>query len=743
MKGTASVFIATLMIALVALQTQAQNEFKEIVLDDVYRSGKFYPRMVRGMNSMNDGKHYTVLEKDSLVEYSYKTGDKTRVIVGGDQLIPQGAEDPIRIRNYTFSDDEQKLLIATETESIYRRSSKSHFYVYDFEDQSLKPFTDKEKGKVNLAAFSPDAQKVAFVRNNNLFVTNLETAEEKAITTDGLDRHIINGTTDWVYEEEFSIVKGFFWSPDGENIAYMRFDESDVKEYWLTMYGDLYPGEHKYKYPKAGEDNSITDVYIYNVESANKIKVDLSETDYEYIPRIRWTQNPKELAVFVMNRYQNKLQILGIDAKSGKSRKIYSEKNKYYLEIESYDDMKFLDDGEHLVLKSVQDGYMHIYMYDLAGNKINQITQGKWEVTAIEGIDDKEAELYFTSTENSPLQRHLYRIKFNGKGKKQITERDGVNSVSFSDSYDYYINRWSDVNTPYYISVHKGNGKELRMLKDNEKLKQTGKEYGFSKTEFFTFSHDSIGGDVYPFKDKVTLNGYMIKPPDFDPAKEYPVFMYVYGGPGSQLVMDRWNYRSAWFQMLAQKGYIIVCVDNRGTNGRGEEFKKMTYLELGKYETIDQIEAAKYLAGLDYVDGDRIGMFGWSYGGFMTSLCMTRGADYFKTGIAVSPVTNWRYYDNIYTERFMRTPQENPDGYDLNSPINHAEKLQGNFLIVHGTADDNVHPQNSWDFITALVAADREFEMQMYVNSNHGIYTGRNTTYHLYDRLTNFILENL
>ncbi|MCF8302967.1 MAG: S9 family peptidase [Bacteroidales bacterium] len=743
MKKTTTVLIATLMMTIVALQTQAQNDHKEITLSDVFRSGKFYPRGVSGMNSMNDGKHYTVLEKDSLVEYSYKTGDKTRVIVGGDQLIPEGEEEAIRISSYKFSDDESKLLLATQRESIYRRSSKSHFYIYDLENNSLQPLTDMEKGKVNLAAFSPDASKIAFVRDNNLFLKNLETGSEKPITSDGLDRHIINGTTDWVYEEEFSIVKGFYWSPDGENIAYMRFDESDVKEYWLTKYGDLYPDEHKYKYPKAGEENSVVDVYIYHVSSGEKVQVDMGDKKYEYVPRIRWTQNPEELAVYLMNRHQNKLFILGADASTGKSRKIYSEKNKYYLEIEDYDNMKFLEDGEHFILKSVQDGYHHIYMYDLQGNQVSQITDGEWEVTSIEGIDEDREEIYFMSTENSPLQRQLYKIKFNGRRKKQLTEREGINSISFSYTYDYYVNNWSDANTPSYISVHKSNGKELRTLQKNEKVQQTIKEYGFSPIEFFSFNHDSVGGDVYPYEGKVTLNGYMIKPPDFDPAKEYPVFMYVYGGPGSQLVMDRWNYRSAWFQMLAQKGYIVACVDNRGTGGRGQEFQKMTYLELGKYETIDQIEAAKYLAGLDYVDEERIGMFGWSYGGFMTSLCMTKGAEHFKTGIAVALVSNWRYYDNIYTERFMRTPQENPDGYDQNSPINHAEKLDANFLIVHGTADDNVHPQNSWDFIKALVAANKQFDMQMYVNSNHGIYTGKNTTYHLYDRMTRFILENL
>jgi len=567
--------------------------------------------------------------------------------------------------------------------------------------------------------------------DNNMFIKNLENGNEQQITTDGLYNNIINGTTDWVYEEEFSFTKGFFWSPDGSKIAFYRFDESNVKEYQMTMWGDLYPEHYKYKYPTAGEDNSIIKILAYDLATKQTIEMDIGEDTDIYIPRIKWTKNSKKLSIQWMNRLQNELKILLADVTTGKTKIIYHETNKYYIDIT--DNLTFLEDNEHFIITSEQDGYNHIYLYDMEGNLNKQLTKGKWDVTEFIGVDEKKGLVYFISAETTPLNRELYVVKLNGSGKKKLSEKDGNNRVQFSKQFKYFINTYTNANTPANITVNSAKGDELRVLKDNLKLIETTEEYKFSPKEFFTF-YTSEG---------VELNGWMIKPPDFDPAKKYPVLMYVYGGPGSQTVRNSWGGGNLWYQMLASKGIIIASVDNRGTGARGEEFKKMTYLQLGKYETIDQIEAAKYLISLGYVDRERIGIWGWSYGGYMSALCMTKGADYFSTGIAVATVTNWRYYDNIYTERFMRTPQENPDGYDDNSPINHVEKLKGNFLIIHGTADDNVHVQNSIELVTALVNADKQFEMQFYPNSNHGIYTGRNTTMHLYTRLTNFILENL
>ena len=707
----------------------AQSETKQITLNDIFRSRKFYPEYISGIRSLNDGEHYCILEKDSLNVINYKKGEKTGTIVTSSQLIPEGDTIPIGMRRYQLSNDEKKILFATETESIYRYSSKSKYYIYDIESGKLTQLS--QGGKQRLAAFSPDGSKVAFVRDNNMFIKNLENGNEQQITTDGLYNNIIYGTTDWVYEEEFGFTKGFLWSPDGSKIAFYRFDESNVKEYQMTMWGDLYPEHYKYKYPTAGEDNSIIKILVYDLATKQTTEMDIGEDTDIYIPRIKWTKNSEKLSIQWMNRLQNELKIFLADVTTEKTKIIYHETNKYYIDIT--DNLTFLEDNEHFIITSEQDGYNHIYLYDMKGNLIKQLTKGEWDVTEFIGVDEKKGLVYFISAETTPLNRELYVVKLNGSGKKKLSEKDGNNRVRFSKQFKYFINTYTNANTPANITVNSAKGNELRVLKDNLKLKETIEEYKFSSKEFFTFTTS----------EGVELNGWMIKPPDFDPEKEYPVLMYVYGGPDSQTVRNSWGGGNLWYQMLASKGIIIASVDNRGTGARGEEFKKMTYLQLGKYETIDQIEAAKYLISLGYVDPERIGIWGWSYGGYMSALCMTKGADYFSTGIAVAPVTNWRNYDNIYTERFMRTPQENPDGYDDNSPINHVEKLEGNFLIIHGTADDNVHVQNSIELVTALVDADKQFEMQFYPNSNHGIYTGRNTTIHLYTRLTDFILDNL
>ena len=707
----------------------AQNNFKEITLDDIYRSGKFTPEYVYGMRPLNDGEHYCMMQEDSLNVYSYKTGDRTETLVTASQLIPENDTVPISMRKFRFSKNEKQILFATETESIYRHSSKSAFYIYDIESEKLTKLSDE--GKQRLATISPDGSKVAFVRKNNIYIKDLEKNTEFQITSDGLYNNIIYGTTDWVYEEEFGFTKAFFWSPDGSKIAFYRFDESEVKEYELTTWGDLYPEHHKYKYPKAGEDNSIVNVFVYDLSTKQTVEMDIGKETDIYIPRIKWTNDPNKLSILWMNRLQNELKIFLSNANTGKTVTVYRETNKYYIDIT--DNLTFLKDNRHFVFSNEQDGYHHLYMYDMDGNMVQQITKGEWDVSEFVGLDEKKGLVYYISSESSPMNRELYVIKLNGTGKKKLSQNDGDNNVQFGKQFKYYINSYSNANTPQYFTVNSAKGKVLRVLEENSSLKETIADYNFSKREFFQFSTS----------EGVELNGWMIKPPDFDPDKKYPVLMYVYGGPGSQTVRNSWGRGNAWYQMLAQKGLIIVSVDNRGTGARGEEFKKMTYLQLGKLETIDQIEAAKYLGSLNYVDSKRIGIWGWSYGGYMSTSCLTKGADYFSMGIAVAPVTNWRYYDNIYTERFMRTPQENPEGYDENSPVNHVEKFKGDFLLVHGTADDNVHIQNSIDLITALVNSNKQFEMQFYPNSNHGIYTGKNTTFHLYTRLTDFILENL
>jgi dipeptidyl-peptidase 4 len=721
-----------LLAAALLFNLYAQEDSKELSLELIMKTRELSPSGIRGLRSLNDGKHFTRIKPDSINAYSYQTGELAEVIVTAGELIPEGDTTAIPLSNYTLSADESKILFATETDRIYRRSSRSNYYVFDRSTRELTELS--AAGKQGLADFSPDASLVAFVRENNIFLKDLSSGNEKQITFDGKDRHIINGTTDWVYEEEFAITKGFSWSPDGKKIAFMRFDESDVKEWWLTFYGDLYPEHHRYKYPKAGEDNSIVTVHVYDLETGQTTKMDTGQETDQYIPRIRWTQNPETLAILRLNRLQNKMEILLAEVNSGESRVLYTEENKYYIEDGNFDDIEFLENATQFIIMSEKDGYKHVYLYDMDGKQISRITQGEWEVTGLLGIDQKNERIYYQSAEVSPMDRNIYSIGFNGKRKKALTPEKGWNTAQFSADFSYFIKTWSNANTPPVYSVNNGkDGSLVRELLNNSELAEKRKAYNLSQKEFFTITTS----------EGVELNAWRIMPPDFDESKQYPVLFDIYGGPGSQTVRNSYGGGDLWSHYLAQEGIIVVSVDNRGTGARGEEFKKVTYLQLGKYETIDQIEAAKYMASLPYVNEDKIAVFGWSYGGYMSTLCLTKGADIFDVAIAVAPVSNWRFYDNIYTERFMRTPQENPDGYDDNSPINHVDKMEGKYLLVHGMADDNVHPENTYDLITALVDANKDFELMLYPNSNHGIYTGRNTRFHLYSKMTDFLLFNL
>jgi len=710
-------FLIAFSFSIAPIQAQ-----KEITLSDVWLSPKFYPSFIDEIRSMNDGEHYCVLKNNKIIKYKYKNAQETAIVY-------DAKESKIEIEDYQFSADESKILLATEVDPIYRHSTIAAYYIWDINKKKLTPLS--VNGKQRLADFSPDGKKVAFVRDNNLFIVDLNTMEEMQITKDGEDDHIIYGTTDWVYEEEFGFTKGFYWSPKGDKIAYYKMDESNVKEFTLMYYGELYPEKYDYKYPKAGEDNSIVNIFIYHLDTKKHVKVDVGDETDIYLPRIKWTNDNEKLAVQRMNRLQNNLEILLANATDGSTEIIYNEKNKYYIDIT--DNWYFLKNNDQFIITSEQDGFNHIYMYNVKGKKEKQLTNGKWDVIEILGVDEENSTIYYISAESSPINREVCSVNFDASKKETLSTKTGHNSAEFSANYQYYINTFSDANTPMLFTINKNDGKELQVIEDNAMLKENMKKYNFSTLEFFNFNTS----------EGIDLNGWMIKPPDFDENKEYPVLMYVYGGPGVQTVENSWGwFNFVWHQMLAQNGYIVVSVDGRGTGARGEDFKKCTYLELGKLETIDMIESAKYLGNLSYVDKDRIGIWGWSFGGYMTTLCMTKGANYFSTGIAVAPVTNWRYYDNIYTERFMRTPQENADGYDNNSPINHVKKLKGKYLLVHGTADDNVHVQNSYDLITALVNANKQFDMQFYPNKNHSIYGGY-TRYHLYKRMTEFIYENL
>lgn len=723
--------LLSVLFAVFLSQIQAQTK-KEVTVEDMWITYTFYPEQADEMISLNNGEEYLMLTSDySIDKFSYKNSKLIANVINKEMLTPSGANAAVKIQGFELSSDEKKILIKTASEPLYRHSEISDYYVLDLSNKKLMRLS--QKGKLRLAELSPDGSKAAYVRDNNMFLFDLATETETAITNDGKLNNIIYGTTDWVYEEEFSFTKAFSWSPDSKKIAYMRFDESNVKEYEMTMWGDLYPETYNYKYPVAGEDNSVVSVWVYDLSKAatTSLSMDIgSDTDI-YIPRMYWSKNPDSLAIFRMNRLQNKLEILLAGVNTGKTRTIYTETNKCYIEIT--DDFHFCEDGKHFILMSEQNGYNHLYLYNLNGSQVNPITTGNWDVIGIKAIDDASKTVYYRSAESGPMNHELYKIQFDGTSKEKLFKKTGSSDGDFSANCAYFTGTYSDGNTPPSIAIYNNKGKEIQTLVNNEKLLELTKEYGFTKKEFFTITTST----------DVKLSAYMVKPPDFDASKKYPVLMYVYGGPNSQTVLNEWDiFDMIWAQYLAQKGYIFVAVDGRGTGGKGEEFRKCTYKELGKYETEDQIEAAKYLANQPYVDGKRIGIWGWSYGGFMTLLCMTKGAEYFKAGIAVAPVTSWRNYDNIYTERYMQKPQDNASGYDDNAPVKFAKKLKGKLLIAHGTADDNVHLQNTMEMINALVNTNKQFDMQLYPNKNHGIYGGY-TRYHLFKKMSDFILGNL
>jgi dipeptidyl-peptidase-4 len=645
-----------------------------------------------GFNSLNDGRYYCNLdEEQNLLKYAFASGKVVDTIVKIADVKRANGGSNLSIANFSFSADETKLLIATQTEYIYRHSSQSVFYVYDIQKKIL---VNPVKEMVRYATFSPDASKLAFVRDNNLFYYDFRLNQEVRITKDGKVNEIINGATDWVYEEEFAIWQGFSWNDAGDKIAFYRFDESKVPQFEMTMYGSLYPKQEKFKYPKAGEANSLVNIFVYDLKTELITEIETGKETDIYLPRMQWTKNTDVLYVQRLNRLQNKLDILLADAKNGKSNVIYSETNKYYIDIT--DNLTF-------------------------------------DIYEFLGVDEKNKLVYFSSSEVNSTERYVYAIGLNGKKKVQISKGKGWHNASFNSDFTYYLDVHSDMNTPPVYTLLNNKGGVVRTLADNAALREKLKTYDISPAVFGTMKN--VMGD--------NMNYFAIYPSNFDSTKKYPVLMYVYGGPGSQTVMNRWsggNY--FWYQMLAQQGYMVVSVDGRGTGFKGEQFKKCTYLNLGKLEIEDQIFAANQLAKLPFVDANRIGIWGWSFGGYMAGLGISKGNDIFKAAISVAPVTNWRYYDNIYTERFMRTPQENGQNYDDNSPMNHVEKIKGNYLIIHGTADDNVHFQNAVEMVDQMIKKGVKFDSEFYPNKNHGIGGGK-TRLHLYERMTRFLLEKL
>ena len=746
--------------ALMAGAGAASAQTKNITLEDIWTKGTFRAKGIGAIRSMADGEHYCTMSRTGIAKYKYATGEKLEdvCLFNTPEMNKKAASLP-PMESYEFSADEQKILLSCGFEPLYRHSGVSDYYIYDVKEKTFTKIS--MGGKQRLTTLSPDGTKVAFVRDNNLYWMDLATLEEHAITTDGKVNEIINGTTDWVYEEEFAITQGFQWSPDSKKIAYMRFDESKVKEYNMQMWGELYPEDYKYKYPKAGEDNSKVELWVYNLDNAKAtrfittgetIKLLARET-IEYIPRFQWTNNANMLAVMCMNRLQNEMSILIIDdVNSDHMYCVYGEESDTYVEVP--DTWQFITVGkgkkahQQMLITSEKDGYRHIYLYDLNGYLVKQVTSGEWEVCDVPGVDVKNQKLYYTSREHHPTQKSLFVIGFDGKKKQCLNDvirnvkntEDryvlGTYNATFSNGCKYYIRTFSTANDAPLYTLHDANGKLIKVLEDNQELSRKMKaEYETYRKTFNSFT-TSIG---------IEINYYTIKPKNFDKNKRYPVLIYVYGGPGNQQVSDSYGGSDFyWYHMLAEKGYVVFCFDGRGTGGRGADFKKQTYGDLGRMECEDAIEAARWLGKQSWVDKDRIGIWGWSFGGYLSTLSLLKGNDVFKMAIAVAPVMNWRYYDNIYTERFLGLPKDNAKGYDDNSPLNFADRLKGNYLLIHGTGDDNVHFQNSAEMVEKLENAGKQFEFRIYPNKNHSIYdnTG-NTRLNLYQLMTDFILRKL
>jgi dipeptidyl-peptidase-4 len=721
---TSSVFVMLFFLVTTAFGQQ------KITVENIY-SGTFRTKGMAALQSLKNTNQYTVLNVDQasrsmLVDlYDFATLKKV------DNLINTKNHKELHdgIDSYTFDAAEKLMLIACNSKQIFRHSFSADYYLYDIKSKSLEKLFSSP---VQEPAFSPDGTKIAYAKENNIYIYDIATKKSTAVTTDGKKNHIINGITDWVYEEEFAFVRAFDWSKDSRKLAYIRFDETEVPEFSMSVFNkNLYPQTETFKYPKPGEKNSEVSLHIYDVAGNETKKVDLGNYHDFYIARLQWTNDNNILSAQVLNRHQDNLDLLFIDGASASAKVVLNEKDKAYVDVT--DNLTFLKDNS-FIWTSEKDGFNHIYVYNKSGKLINQVTKGKWEVTSYYGFDEKSKTVFFQSTENGSINRDVYRIGLDGKNKVRLTSKVGTSAATFSPNFQYFITTFSSSLQPTMYTLNEAKtGKEIQVIENNQALADKLKAYDLPSKEFFVLK-TAKGNE---------LNAWILKPKDFDASKKYPVFMYQYSGPGSQQVNNDWNNTDDyWFLSLTQQGYIVACVDGRGTGFKGADFKKVTQKELGKYEVEDQIDAAKVIGSYPYVDASRIGIFGWSYGGFMASNCIFQGNDVFKMAIAVAPVTNWRYYDSVYTERYMQTPQENPGGYDQNSPINHVDKLKGKFLLIHGSADDNVHVQNSMEMIEALIQANKQFDSQIYPDKNHGIYGGK-TRIQLYNKMTNFIKDNL
>lgn len=729
--------LLALLLAPLALTAQ-----KAITLDDCFTFFKFYPQGGEAFKYLKDGRHFAEADERGIHIHDVFTP-------GFDSLIRLDLPEEAKgFDEFTFSADETKVLLRTGTEPIYRHSVLASYYIHDLKTHSTVPV--HKAAPQQFIKLSPDGENAAFVSGNNLYVRNIKGEKTTQVTRDGAPNAIINGLPDWVYEEEFSPTDGngmeaTKWSPDGSKIAFIRFDERKVPQFPLTWYeGAVYPRRTVFKYPKVGQPNSVVSVHIYDVDAGRMMGAVMGLDPDDYAPRIHWTTN-NQLVVSRLNRAQDTLELLLAlperilhDPEEPNdwipTRLLLRETDPAYVEIETENKLTFLHDGVSFLWTSERSGFNHLWLHTTLTAQPLDLTPGDFEMTAFYGVDEEHGKFYYQTATPTPMDRQVWEGSLDGSAARLLTPARGVNEAAFSPTFDYFTHTWSDANTPPAITLRNRKGEVLRTLTDNQRVKNLQKEYNFSNIEFFDFK----------LANGIALNGYMIKPPNFDPARKYPVLFDIYGGPGVQTVLNQYDgYIGPWRQMLAQQGIIIVSVDNRGTPSRGTAFKKCTQLQLGKLETEDQIAAARYLGRLSYVDSTRIGIWGWSFGGYLSTSCVLKGNDVFRMAMAVAPVVNWKWYDSAYTERYMRGVKDNLSGYDTNSPINYADRLRGNnYLLCHGMADDNVHWQQAVEMTEALIKANKQFDTYYYPNRNHGIY-GENATKHLFTKLTSFVMEKL
>lgn len=724
MRKVLLIAIATVSIVVRSVETVSAQHF---TLESLL-SGEFAPRGIRAMVSSEDGMHFyqTDPQQTAVIKYAYATGEAV------DTLF-----NTRTARNCTFdsfqgflvSPDENRVLVYRDREQVYRHSFRANYYYHDVRRNMVRKLSE-HPSKQMVPTFSPDGKMVAYVIENNIWLTKFDFDTESQVTKDGALNKVINGATDWVYEEEFGTTNLLEFSPDNRLLAFVRTDESVVKEFsFQTFNKQLYPDFYRFKYPKAGETNSTVECRVFDIEARTTRTLDVPLEENGYIPRIKFTHDPDQLAVMTLNRDQNRFDMYFASPRSTVSKLVLREESKYYIDAEWFNSIHFLKDRFTYV--SEKDGYSHVYIYGLSGTLQKQLTTGSYDVTKLLAVDEQTETVFYEAADESPMRRNIYKMNINKGQPQKLSQLMGYNSASFSNQGKFFVNRWSDADTPTMITLHDGNGKQLRVLEDNQSVRAKVASAQFPRREYITVTA----------ADGITrLNGWILKPRNFDPTRKYPVVMIQYSGPNSQQVIDR--YRADWYYALLNEDIVVACVDGRGTGARGVEFRKSTYLSLGIKESDDQIAVARYLASLPYIDENGIGIWGWSYGGYNVLMSMSRGNGVFKAGVAIAPVTDWRFYDTVYTERFMRTPQQNNQGYEKGSAVALAAQLEGNLLLVHGTADDNVHFQNSVEYTRALIAADKHFDMFFFPDKDHFI-TGGNARKYLYDKVIDYFKRNL